>query len=187
MADVVARVDVSGAERLLESLRAALTDLTPVFRGSVDAYTSAIFREQFESVGQRLTGTRWAPLSLVTIRLRTRRVGGRTARRTTSRVGRARAGFATPGRDTNRLFASLAKAGGPEGLRVITPATYERGTRVRYAARFSEGGLLTHMFGRVLKTPRRVPARPIVPADLPPDVVAEYERLITLWIAEGKA
>lgn len=177
------RVNVTGAERLLGSLRSALVDLSPVFRGPIDRHTSDMFRAQFESEGVRLTGTRWAPLSPTTIRLRVRVVGKRV-KRSTSRVGRARAGFATIGRDTNRLFASLAKAGGPEGLRVITPASYERGTRVRYAARFNDGGTLTHMFGRPV-TPRRVPGRPIVPLELPAADVAAYEGMIARWITEG--
>ena len=134
MTQLSATVDLAGAMQILQGLEHALKDLSPVFRGPIDALTTAAFFAQFETRGTRLNGAPWQPLSPTTIALRTRVVRRGAVARTTNRVGMARAGFSAPLRNTNRLWASLVKSGGPESLRVISPSTYQRGTRVSYAA-----------------------------------------------------
>lgn len=186
---LTATVNLAGALTPLSALERAFKDVSPVFHGPIDMITTAALLAQFATSGRRLNGTPWKPLSLTTIQLRTRVVRRRTAAgvvaRTTNRVGQARAGFTTPLRNTNRLWASLVKSGGPEGLRVITPSSYERGTRVRYAAGHQTGYTITQMFGRALKAPIRVPARPLVPENLPLDLVGEYEQALLAWLQDG--
>lgn len=181
-----ATVTLGGAQALLTGLRGALLDLSPVFRGPIDAATTRAFEQQFATKGTRLNGAPWQPLSVTTILLRTRVVTRKGVARTTNRVGQARAGFAAPLRNTNRLWASLVKSGGPEGLRVITPSTYQRGTRLAYAAKHQTGFTMHSMFGRPLKVPKKVPARPLVPENLPLDLVQEYELAMARYIVEGK-
>lgn len=179
-----ATVDLGGAKKLLTGLAGAVKDLSPVFRGPIDRLTTDALIAQFETRGVRLNGAAWAPLSPVTIALRTRVVGSKNRRRTTSRVGQARAGFATPLRNTNRLWASLVKSGGPEGIRVITPSSYERGTRVGYAVHHQTGFWMSQMFGRPVSL-RKVPARPLVPDNLPLDLVGGYEGAMVAYIVDG--
>jgi hypothetical protein len=186
-----AEVSLAGARALLADLSGAIKDLSPVFRGPIDETTTRAFEAQFATKGTRLNGAPWQPLSPTTIALRTRVVTrkdkstGLKTRRSTNRVGQARAGFATPLQNTRRLWASFVKSGGPEGVRVITPSTYQRGSRLRYAAGHQTGFLMTSMFGRPLKTPKRVPARPMVPSVLPADLVNEYERAMARYIVDG--
>lgn len=182
---VTTTVDLAGARAALKGIHGALLDLSPVFKGPIDQTTTQALLAQFETRGTRLNGAPWQPLSPTTIALRTRVVVRRGAARTTTRVGQGRAGFATPLRNTNRLWASLVKSGGPEGLRVITPSSYERGTRVGYAAAHQTGFLLTQMFGRPLKVPKHVPARPLVPEQLPADLVLAYEQHLLDYILDG--
>lgn len=185
-AELTAVVDVAGAREVLRGVRGAVKDLSPVFRGPIDRATTQALVQQFETKGVRLNGAPWQPLSPVTIALRTRVIVRKGAARTVNRAGRARAGFSTPLRDTNRMWASLTKSGAPEGLRVITPSSYERGTRVPYAAKHQRGFTITQMFGRSLKAPKRVPARPIVPTNLPLDLVQQYEGHLVDYVVEGK-
>lgn len=184
-AALTATVDLAGAKALLTGLSGAVKDLSPVFRGPIDEATTRAFEAQFATRGTRLNGAPWQPLSPTTIRLRTRVVSRKGIARTTNRAGQARAGFATPLRNTNRMWASFVKSGGPEGVRIITPSSYERGSSVRYAALHQTGFPITQMFGRPLKVPKQVPARPLVPTNLPSDLVAEYEAAMLKYIVEG--
>jgi hypothetical protein len=77
------------------------------------------------------------------------------------------------------------KPGAPEGLRVITPSSYQRGSRVGYLAPHQTGFTLTHMFGRPLKAPKKVPARPIVPAQLPTHLVQAFEGALLRYLQDG--
>lgn len=178
-------VDLAGAKQLLTGLAGAVKDLSPVFRGPIDSLTTEAFLQQFETRGVRLNGAAWQPLTPATIALRTRVIVRKGAARTTNRVGMARAGFSAPLQNTRRLWASLVKSGGPEGLRIVTPSSYERGTRVRYAALHQTGFTVTSMFGRPLKVPKVVPARPLVPENLPNDLVGSYEAALAKFILEG--
>lgn len=186
---LTATVNLAGALQELSALERAFKDVSPVFRGPIDQITTAALLEQFQSRGAHLNGAPWKPLSITTIHLRTRVVRRRTragvVARTTSRVGRARAGFTAPLQDTNRLWASLVKSGAPEGLRLISPSSYERGTRVRYAAGHQTGFTITTMFGRPLKAPIHVPARPLVPTNLPAALVGQYELALLKYLQDG--
>lgn len=183
--EVTARVDLAGANALLGGLGGALKDVTPVFAGPIDAATTRAFEAQFATKGTRLNGAPWQPLSPTTIWLRSRVVTRRGQAYITNRVGQARAGLTTPLRNTNRLWASFVKSGGPDGVRIITPSTYQRGSRLPYAALHQTGFTITSMFGRPLKTPRQVPARPLVPANLPADLVGEYELAFLKFLQDG--
>lgn len=185
-ATLTSTVDLAGARALLTGLSGAVKDLSPVFRGPIDATTTEAFAQQFATRGMRLNGAPWQPLSPTTIMLRTRVVGSASRRRTTTRVGQGRGGFTAPLQNTRRLWASLVKSGGPEGVRVITPSSYQRGTRLGYAVGHQTGFMITSMFGRPLKVPRKVPARPLVPTTLPADLVHSYELAMARYIVEGK-
>ncbi len=182
---LTAQVDLAGAKAMLDGLAGAIKDVSPVFRGPIDAATTRAFEAQFATQGTRLNGAPWQPLSPTTIALRTRVVVTPGVARTTNRVGQARAGFATILRNTNTLWSSFVKSGGPLGVRIITPSSYERGSRVPYAALQQTGFTLTQMFGRPLATPRKVPARRIVPEHLPTDLVLEYETAMLQWLQAG--
>lgn len=158
-------VDLSAVESLLDSLKHAMTDLTPVFRGPIDASVTNFFRAQFDTEG-KTGGTPWARLSPVTIAMK-------------EGNGRGRAGADTVGRDTNRLWASLTKSGAPMGIRVITPKEYRRGTRVHYARWFHEGYTQRSIFGRAFRQGSlKVPPRPLVPESFPAPIVRAWEGMI---------
>lgn len=191
-----ARIESAEVEKAIGEIVDRAADFRPVFRGPIDALSTEILRQQFESRGAALTGARWAPLSPTTIALRTRRVrvnstSGRASKRgdawaSTNRVGQARFGFAEPLRNTGRLFASFVKPGGPEGVRVIEPLEYVRGSRVRYAALHQTGFMISRIFGRPLRAPVRVPARPILPDRLPDAVTNRYEQALLAYWLEGR-
>lgn len=178
-------VDLSGALRVLSEIGGALTDVSPVFAGPIDAATTRAFEAQFATKGTRLNGAPWQPLSPTTIALRTRIVTRKGQQMLTNRVGQARAGFGAILRNTNRLWASFVKSGGPESVRIITPSTYERGSRLARAALHQTGFTITSMFGRVLRMPKQVPARPLVPANLPADLVGEFEGAFLRFLRDG--
>ena len=161
-------VNLGNTLSLLQKLKGKAQDFRSTFRARIDPIVTRFLGRQFETRGAE-GQTSWAPLSPLTIRNRTRQLAATRTKgvRTTSKVGRARAGFATPLRDTLRLWASLAKHTGPEVVKVFEPLSYKRGTSVPYAA--------VHQTGSRRK---RIPARPIFPDPMPASYVAEFEAAI---------
>lgn len=169
---VGAVVDLSEVTKVLREVEGRAQNLMPVFRGRIGPDVSAHMREQYESQGAHL-GTRWPNLSPTTIKLRTRTVGGKNSRRSTSRRGRAKGGFARVMWDTGRSRASLVNLADPEGIREYGPTQMVWGSTLAYLApHHAEGGFNTRLFG---KGPlKRVPPRPVVPREWPAAIAATW-------------
>lgn len=191
-------VDLVEAEQRMAAMTDRVRYLNPVLAGPIDQDVTRGIQRQFETNGAHW-GTPWKPLSPTTIRLRTKEIGSATkprkrkgtihGRRTVSRTGRARAGFATPERDTLRLWAAYTKSGGPGSLRVLTLNSYERGVLgsvVPYAAAQATGvsAEKATFFGR--KLGKAVPARPVFPEQFPAPVIAAWEGMILRYLDTGE-
>lgn len=195
-------VDLVEIEQLFAEMTNRVKYFGPVFAGPIDKDVTEGIQKQFDTQG-RHWGTPWKPLSPTTIALRTEEVGSATkprkrkgvvhGRRTVSRTGRARAGFAMPERDTLRLWAAYTKSGGPGSLRVITTNSYERGVLgsvVPYAAAQATGVSAdkAKMFGR--KTGKAIPARPVFPPQsqgFPAPVVNAWAGMLLRYLETGEA
>lgn len=169
-------------EGLIKQINAKASDLRPVFRGPIATDMASQMRQQFDTRGAHL-GTPWPPLSFTTIRLRTKTTGPKSARRSTSRAGRARAGFATPMQDTRRLFFTLTRRSDPEGIRVYQPLQMFWGTRLPYAEpHHRPGGFTTQVFGKGKVV--TVPARPVIPESMPATIQAVWGNMILNYVAK---
>lgn len=175
-------VNVAENTALMKALTGRTRNLSIVFRSRVGPSIARNLRKQFESRGGHL-GTPWAPLTHTTIRMRTRTVGKSSARRSTSKAGRAKAGFATPMRDTDRLYRSLTALADPEGIREYGTMTMEWGTRLEYALPQAKG-FRTQVFGRGRL--REVPARPVIPDRFPVSITKTWDRAIGHFITTGR-
>lgn len=167
MVEVKVSIDVGPALQKITGLSNRAADLSPVFKGPVDASVSQLFIKQFDTEGA-FGGDRWAPLLPLTLRLRKER-------------GHGQGGIL---RDTSRLWASLVKVG-PESLLLISPHSYQRGTTVPYARFHQIGWTSTMIFGHLRSVAIQVPARPPVPKPIPAETVALWRRSILSYIAGG--
>lgn len=169
-------IELGQTFEMLTNLSKKAEDISPVLAGPINASIDDLFREQFDSEGA-LGGQKWAALSPATLFFRSQR-------------GRGRGGIL---RDSNRLWASLTKFGtGPDAIKVITAKSISRGTRVPYA-RFHQTGFVSRTFvvadkvGQPVplfrKTPKTIPARPIVPDPIPATFVHKWEKLITEFLS----
>lgn len=150
-------IDLSKALTLVQAEQVLAADLTRVFQGPIDALLTRFFEKQFETEGQA-GGAPWPPISPLTSKLR-------------KRAGHGHEGPTAVLRDTNVLWGSYVKAGGPDSIRVIEPQFYSRGSAVPYAAAHQQTRLVATLFGRPLREPKTVPAREVVPETLPQDVM----------------
>lgn len=142
-------VDSGDADERFRRLRSRVTDLRPVFRGPIDKHVSSVFRRQFATEGG-FGGRPWQRLKPETL----------AAKR---RIRRERMGKL---RRFNRLWGSLVKVG-PQSVRRIRAQSYERGTRIPYAAAHQTG------------VPKRnLPKRQVVPDPMPRSVVRVWDRMI---------
>ncbi len=135
----------------------------------VDKGVTLLFQRRFASEGA-WGGRRWARLRPLTLNLRSRR-------------GRGRGGIL---RDTGRLWGSFVKSGGPDSIRVMEPKRYERGSRLRTAALHQRGWQSAVVFGRRRRRPVRVPARPVMPERVPPEVARSWEQALVRWLGEAR-
>lgn len=174
-------VDVTGALTHLNFWMKAAADLRPVLAGPINKSVDTLFIRRFETEGS-YGGVRWRALAPASLRLR-------------QLPGHGRGGI---GRDTNRMWASLTKGGnGPEAIKEVTPLSLLRGTNVRtgkgfpYAIAFSGGYLsktfvvfdkMGHPVPLFRKKPKRIPARPIVPDQIPSELLRSWERMITDFV-----
>ena len=167
MTDVLlgTRIDLRQAMTLLDAERLKAADLTKVFQGPIDSLITRFFEQQFGTRGSA-GGTPWASISALTQKLR-------------SRPGHGHEGPTAILRDTNVLWSSYVKSGGPDSIRVIEPQHYSRGSAVPYAAAHQEQRTIRQLFGRPLREPKTVPARPVVPPELPQDVLLGIETAVT--------
>lgn len=171
-------LNLVGALETLGAVMHAAQDLTPVLEGPINKSVDTLFLRQFASEGS-YGGTRWAPDAPVTVKLRGRR-------------GHGRGGVL---RDTNVLWASLTKLGlGPNAVRLVTPHSLTRGTSVKYA-RYHQTGYVAKTFVVIdrhgnpvplyRKTPKRIPARPILPDPIPNALVNTWAKTISDFIVSG--
>lgn len=163
---IFVRIDSAAAEEMLEGVSSRMKDLSPVFAGPVDERVTQFLVEQFESEGSA-GGTPWAPLTSLTLLLR-------------SRYG---AGGSRILYEFGRLFAA---ATGPESLRRITATEYSRGVDSPIAGIQQTGWISRSIFGHPRRNPVTVPARPIIPNILPQGFVDDVSGIVTRYVAEGQ-
>lgn len=176
-------MDARGAEQILRKIGVKAADLRPVFQGPIATDMASQMKRQFDSRGAHL-GTRWPPLFRTTIQLRTQVKGPSKARRTTSRAGRARAGFATPMQDSRRLFFTLTRRTDPEAIRVYMPHQMFWGTRLAYAEpHHRPGGFTTQVFGKGRLV--TVPQRAVIPENIPPTIQAVWANMVLNYVIKG--
>jgi hypothetical protein len=187
-------IDLTELDKMLAQLGKEVSDLRPVwFR--IDRDVTEGTREQFNTRGAHW-GTPWAPISGATIRTRiAKRMLTRRARRI---AGRA-AGRDTPLRDTGGLFASFTKPGAPGSIRVMDALEYQRGSnytvngfpvalamhrgfKSRMAPVFDQLG---DVFFVRRKSPKQVPARQVIPENLPAPVLKQWEGYVKQYIEHG--
>jgi hypothetical protein len=144
-------------------------NLAPFFSGPFDASVLQFFRRQFDSAG-RAGGEPWAPLRPMTLALK-------------QRFHRGSMGVL---RFENRLWASLTKRIGPDTVFHVGPTSYERGTSVPWAALHQRGFVVTSVFGKPRRYPRRVPARKLVPDQMPGSLVKAWQSLAVKYVMGAK-
>lgn len=170
MGDVVelgVRIDLKRTEELLRIITYKAIDLSPVLDGPVDARVGEFFEKQFSSRGSE-GGVLWDNPSPFTLKMR-------------QRPGHGMGGDA-PLEDTRHLYRSFAVRDADASVRVVEPQYYARGSQDPNAAKQQEVRFVSFLFGRRLKVPKRVPARPIVPPTLPAPLVADIDREIADYI-----
>lgn len=165
--------------QMLKQIGVKAKDLRPVFKGPIATSLSRHMKEQFDTRGAHF-GTPWPPLSTTTIKLRTRVVGPSSARRSTSRAGRAKAGFATPMQDSRRLYFTLTRRTDPEAIRVYQPLQMFWGSKLPYAG-IHQVEHTTQVFGKGPFV--TVPARKTVPDEMPVTIQESWARMIAKHVA----
>lgn len=163
------RLFAKGAFRLMEDLHRRSDDLRRVFEGPIDATVRAFFMRQFASGGRAAVNNTWAPLSPVTRALK-------------RRAGKDRGIL----RQSDRLYKSYVQRSGKDVLLSIGPHHYERLSAVPYAGQHQRGWLMTHIFGRPMRNPRRVPARRVATDPLPKRVERDMTRSVAYYVTTGK-
>lgn len=187
-------VELDTIDKTLAKLGADVANLRPAFF-RIDQDVSERLREQFQSRGAAL-GSPWTPITPATIQVR-------IARRILTKKGRAKAagnsGADTPLRDSGRLFASFTKPGAPGNIRLIDKMTYQRGSNYSVngfpVAMAMQDGFMSTMrpvfdengdaFFVRRKVPKQVPARPIIPENLPAPVLKAWEGYLQQYIEHG--
>lgn len=152
VAKFTVRIDDKLVRAHLRKADKRLRNLKPVFGGPIRRSVAIAMQRQFDTRGA-FFGTPWRPLSLTTVRMRSRS-GGR------SKPGRAKHGFDAILRDTDRLYRSMVRVTDPEGIREWGDGFLWWGTRVPYA-RYQQEGFRTRIFGRGPEV--EVVARPMLP------------------------
>jgi morphogenesis family protein len=158
------RVELDDALAMLSDVERRTVDLRRVFMGEIDSSVTEFFEQQFLTEGAR-GGQPWAPVSQLTSKLR-------------RRPGHGHEGPTEVLQDANVMWGSFVKSGGPDSVRVIEPQRYVRGSAVPYAAAHQKAQTISKLFGRPLKHPKTVPARPVVPATMPADLIRSWENMV---------
>jgi hypothetical protein len=172
------KVDLTNALKVLGIVARAAADLSPIMGGVINRSVDTYFKRRFDSEGA-YGGTRWKGHAPATKRARQMR-------------GRGRGGIL---RDRNRLWASLTKSGlGPDAIKRVTDHSLERGTKVPYARPINNGYrsktfITFDSTGAIVplrrKHPKRIAARPIIPASGPPnELVQAWERYLAKHITK---
>lgn len=153
------------------------SDLTPSWINDVQPLVTDFLTQRFDSEGA-FGGAKWADLSPVTVEMR-------------KRPGHGRGGI---GRDTGAMWASWVKSAGsspaPGGVLVIEKDRYERGSSLPQSLYFDQGTNSTMVpiqtrngwLFRRRKSPKHIPARPIIPDVLPPSLIEQVELSLAAYI-----
>lgn len=165
-------VDSQEADHLLTSIGQRAADLRPFFHDFLDPEVTEFFEKQFESQGAH-GGAKWAPIKPLTVALR-------------SRPGHGFRGPTAILVDTDQMRREFVHAGGL-GLRVIKPKEYRRGVTSGPAQFHQEGWTARSIFGIPRKVTVKVPARPIVPKEIPRSILSAWEAGYKRFLEWGKA
>lgn len=122
---------------VVDAMRERASDLTPAFAMGVDPYLTSELEAQFASSGAHF-GDPWAPLAERTLQARTR-------------PGHGRGGIL---RDTDAMYNAFVNPFDDGAIRVIEGQRYQRGVSTWYYPFHHDGTA-------------RMPARPVVPDELP--------------------
>ena len=152
---------------LLQAKEAKAANLRPAWE-EVDDLVSEFFEKQFATKGQH-GGTKWAPLTATTVMFK-------------QKFGPAKGGATAILEDTQELVRSLTVRGASHSYRKATADSYERGTTRKGAIMHQEGFKSTTIFGRPRTRAVNVPARKLVPDQLPSPFLAEVEKILTKYI-----
>lgn len=161
-------VNVLPAMKVIKEVEMAARDMRPWFTSYLDPEVTKFYQKQFETEG-RFGGVPWAPLAKLTNELRQRRGHG----------------FGGILRDTDDMYRKFTHSGGL-GLRVIKSNEYRRGVVDDKAWRHQEGWESRQIFGVPRKVPVQVPARPILPDEMPLAIIGKWEKSMALYIERGK-
>lgn len=159
-------VNIAPAQKLFQTVQVRAADLRNPFHLYIDPSVVEFFRRQFASKGAE-GKTPWAPLKASTIKRK-------------SRANRGNMGIL---RFSNRLWASLTKRGGPEVILNITPKLYQRGTSV--VADSKKGPVPYPAIHQTGSQDGRIPARPLVPDEMPANYLQKWGAIIAQHL-EGK-
>ncbi len=151
-----------------ENLRVRIRNLKPVYQAGIDKSVRNFFVRQFATRG-RAGGTPWEPLAASTLAIK-------------RKFGKGSAGILRRG---GRLWNSLTKPFGPDVRLRITRGTYERWTQVPYADQHQKGYTISTVFGKRLRAPKRVPARPLAPDPLPAALLGTWGSLAATYVDSG--
>lgn len=146
----------------LKEFRARASDLTPVFAAGVDPYLTEEIRQQFATEGAHF-GDPWEPLAQSTLERR-------------RRDGHGRGGIL---RDTDALYNAFVNPFDSGAVRVIAPQGYARGVSIPYYPYLHDGTQTTasHRGG--------MPARPVVPYSMPPEMRDDLFAILARFIVTG--
>ena len=152
---------------LLQAKEAKAANLRPAWE-EVDDVVTEFFEKQFQTRGQH-GGTKWAPLTTTTVMFK-------------QKFGPAKGGATTILEDTQELMRSLTVRGASHSYRKAGADSYERGTTRKGAIMHQEGFKSTSIFGKPRTRAVNVPARKLVPDQLPSPFLAEVEKILTKYI-----
>lgn len=148
-------VEFENATAQLLAMRDRAEDLTPAFAMGVDPYLTSEISEQFASEGAHF-GDPWAPLAERTLKAR-------------RRPGHGRGGIL---RDTDMLYNAFVNPFDDGAIRVIDAQSYQRGVSVPYYPYLHDGT-------------DRMPARPVVPGEMPAAMQDTIFGILRAYILTG--
>lgn len=149
-------VEFEHATEQLVAMRDRASDLTPAFAMGVDPYLTNELMEQFASEGAHF-GDPWAPLAERTLQAR-------------KRPGHGRGGIL---RDTDAMYNAFINPFDDGAIRIIDPRSYQRGVSTPYYPFHHDGTL-------------RMPARPVVPAEMPAVMQDSIYGVVRQFILTGE-
>jgi len=162
-----ARIDDREFQRLFRAMDRKLKDLREFFHDEIDPTVTDFFEQQFETRGD-FGGSPWEPIRPLTQQLR-------------ERAGHGRGGSSAILWDTGGMRRDFLNATGT-GFRRVERKEYSRGAVSEVAALHQTGWTATTIFGQPRRKPVKVPARPVVPDDMPRTLIDQWCSKMTAWL-----